>query len=287
MESVDTALVSGLLTGLDDPRFDFLSRLVDDFLDAARVDAAIGDELLERQSRDLATDRIEARHHHRVRRVVDDHIDSCRQLEGANVPAFATDDASLHFIVGERYCRHCSLDALLCRDTLDRQRDDLFRLALCVPLGRLAYLADAVGGVGVRLFFHAMNELRLGVAGGDSGQLLDPAPLFAQQLLELLLALAEGLFAAGKTFGAAGGLALPLLQQVVFAIELTFAVGDAALFPFDFFTAAAELNFPLLTKSNELFLPGQDRGLAQALRFALGFPNDPLGGLFGCRVVRL
>src|SRR5258705_4507692 len=266
MESVDTALVSGLLTGLDDPRFDFLSRLVDDFLDAARVDAAIGDELLERQSRDLAADRIEARHHHRVRRVVDDDINSCRQLEGANVPAFATDDASLHFIVGERYCRHCSLDALLCRDALDRQRDDLLRLTLAVPLGRLAYLAYAVGGVGVRLCFHAMNELRLGVAGGDSGQLLDPAPLFAQQLLELLLALAEGLFAAGKTFGAAGGLALPLLQQLGFAIELTFAVGGAPLFPFDFFSPAPGANLPPPPHSNKRSLPPPTPGLSPCAR---------------------
>jgi hypothetical protein len=136
----------------------------------------------------------------------------------------------------------------------------------------------------VRLFFHPVNELCLGIAGGDSGQLLEAAALFTEKTVELLLALAECLFAAHEAFGAAGGLTLALLEEIVFAIELSFAVGDAALLAFYLFTAAAELDFPFFTKSNQLFLSAEDGDLAEAFGFALRFPDDSLGCLFGCRV---
>jgi hypothetical protein len=42
----------------------------------ARMDASVGNELLERESRDLAADRIEAGDDHGVRRVVDDDVDT-------------------------------------------------------------------------------------------------------------------------------------------------------------------------------------------------------------------
>ena len=48
------------LAGLDDPGVDFPTRLVDDFLDAPRMDASVRDELLEREARDLAIAHAEA-----------------------------------------------------------------------------------------------------------------------------------------------------------------------------------------------------------------------------------
>jgi hypothetical protein len=129
-----------------------------------------------------------------------------------------------------------------------------------------------------------VNQLGLGIPGRDSCQLLESATLFTQQTVELLLALAEGLFAARKAFGAAVGLALALLDEIVFAIELTFTVRDATLFPLYLFAATAELDFPFFTKSNELFLSTEDGGFAEALGLALGFPDDSPGCLFGCRV---
>src|SRR5687767_6824037 len=90
MESVHTALVGGGFTRLDYRGVDFGPRFVDDFLDATGMDAAVGDQLLEREPRDLATDRIEAGYDDGVRRVVDDHVDARRELEGADVPSLAT-----------------------------------------------------------------------------------------------------------------------------------------------------------------------------------------------------
>ena len=70
------------------------------------MDASVGHELLEREPRDLAAHRIEARHDDRVGRVVDDDVDAGRELERANVSALAADDAPLHFVVRQRDGRH-------------------------------------------------------------------------------------------------------------------------------------------------------------------------------------
>ena len=54
-------LVGGPLAGLAHDELDLGLGLGDDLLDAAGVDAAVGDELGDREPGDLAADRVEAR----------------------------------------------------------------------------------------------------------------------------------------------------------------------------------------------------------------------------------
>ena len=102
MQSVHAALVRGPLAGLDDSLVDFFLRLVDDLLDPSRMNPSVGDKFLERETRHFAPHRIEAGDDDRVRRVVDDDVDSGRQLERANVSALAADDSPLHLVVRKR-----------------------------------------------------------------------------------------------------------------------------------------------------------------------------------------
>ena len=128
-----------------------------------------------------------------------------------------------------------------------------------------------------------MDQLRFRVGGGDSGELLEPAALFAKELVELLVALGQRQLTSAQSLGAARGFAFALLEQVVFAIELSFAVGDLTLLPLHLFASAADFDFPFLTKPYQLFLSTDDGALAEALPFALRFVNDSLGCLFrGC-----
>ena len=103
MQPVNAGVVRGLFARLDDLRIDFLARLVDDLLDAARMDSSVGHELLQREPRDFAPHRVEAGDDDRVRRVVDDDVDTGRQLERADVSPFAPDDAALHFVIRQRH----------------------------------------------------------------------------------------------------------------------------------------------------------------------------------------
>jgi hypothetical protein len=81
VERPDVRLEHGLLPHLDHVLVDIRLRLVEGLLDAGRVDAAIGEQPLEREPRDLAADPVEARQQHGSRRVVDDEVDSGERLE--------------------------------------------------------------------------------------------------------------------------------------------------------------------------------------------------------------
>ena len=70
------------------------------------MDAAILDELLECDARNLAAHRIEARQDDSLRRVVDDEVDARQRLERADVAALAADDAALHLVVRQRNDRN-------------------------------------------------------------------------------------------------------------------------------------------------------------------------------------
>ena len=103
MEAVNSQLVCGLLSSLDDLLLHLLARLGDDLLNSSRVDSAVRYELLESQPGDLAPNRVEARNNHRVRGVVDNNVNPGRSLEGTDIPPLTTYDTSLHFIVGQRH----------------------------------------------------------------------------------------------------------------------------------------------------------------------------------------
>src|SRR5438094_6963225 len=72
MHALDTGLVHRLLAGFDDPGRDLGLALPDDLLDPPRMDAAVGDQPLERQPADFAAYRVEAGDHDGVGRVVED-----------------------------------------------------------------------------------------------------------------------------------------------------------------------------------------------------------------------
>src|SRR5262245_3261153 len=79
----------------------FVLHLLHDLLDAGRVNAAVGDEPLDRLLGDLAAVRIETGEDDRTRRVVDDQVDPGGELEGADVAALASDDAALQVVTRE------------------------------------------------------------------------------------------------------------------------------------------------------------------------------------------
>src|SRR4029077_799149 len=101
VHALDAGFVHGLLARLEQRTVDLGARLVHHFLDPARVDTPVRDQPLQGQATHLAPYGIEARHHHCVRRVVDDDVHTGRRLERADVPTLAPDDATLHLIRGE------------------------------------------------------------------------------------------------------------------------------------------------------------------------------------------
>ncbi|MNC86696.1 hypothetical protein D3C83_23700 [compost metagenome] len=101
MHAVHAGFVRRLLSRFCDGCVDFFLRLGDHFFNATRVNAPVRDQFFEREPRDFAPHRIEARHDDRIRCVVDDDVDARREFECANVAALASDDAPLHLVAGQ------------------------------------------------------------------------------------------------------------------------------------------------------------------------------------------
>ena len=67
------------------------------------------------------------RNHDRFGRVVNDQVAAGHLLEGANVAAFAPDDAAFEFVGGQRHNRNRGFGGLIDGAALNRHRDDAAR----------------------------------------------------------------------------------------------------------------------------------------------------------------
>ena len=85
--TADVRLQHRLLADLQDVLLHLLLRFGDDLLDPRRMDAAVLDQLGQRQPGGLAADVVEGADDDDAGRVVDDDVDAGRLLEGADVAA--------------------------------------------------------------------------------------------------------------------------------------------------------------------------------------------------------
>src|SRR3990172_9827309 len=175
-----------LLPGPLDPLLDLLLRALEGLLDPRGVDAPVLHELLEGEPGGLAADRVEAREHHRLRRVVDDEVHAGGRLEGSDVPTLATDDPPLHVLTRQREDAHRGLARLLRRDTLDRDRHDLPGALLALLAGALLDLAYGRHRLALRLIDDLPTERLAGLLSRHLCDPLERRPMLGRRLLELL-----------------------------------------------------------------------------------------------------
>src|SRR5260370_38973656 len=72
--------------------------LLDDLFDAGWMDAAVGDQPVERHARDLASQRLESRDDDRLGSVVDDQVNARGRLQGPDASPLPSADPTLHVI---------------------------------------------------------------------------------------------------------------------------------------------------------------------------------------------
>jgi hypothetical protein len=158
--------------------------LLDHFLDPGRMDAAIGDQPLDRLTGDFAPERIEAREDDGPRRVVDDELDARGLLERADVASLAADDPALHVVAGQIDHRHGRLDGVFGGAALDGLRHDLPRPGA----RRLARLGleplDEVRGIAARVGLELLEQPLARLVGGQRGDTLEFALLVGHQGLD-------------------------------------------------------------------------------------------------------
>jgi hypothetical protein len=226
VQAGEAELVEGLLGRLAHGALDLGLRLDDDLFDAGRVDAPVGDELLEREPGDLAAHGVEARDDDGLGGVVDDEVGAGGLLQGANVAALAADDAALHLVVGQVHRGDGALLHVVARVPLNGDADD----ALGAPLGLFAGgVFDELGFAG-RGAAHVVEQLGgqlpPGLFAAHAGDDLELALLLVDEgdgarLLRLddALALAEVCFARGAEPVAFGEIAVAAHDVGVARVE--------------------------------------------------------------------
>ncbi len=172
---------------------------------------------------------IVARNHHRLRRVVDNYIDSRGSLDRADVATLAADDTPLHLVVGQRDYRDGALGDELARQPLDRNRDD----SLGAAVGLLARLflddSDVLGGVGARRADHLVHQRALGFLARQAGDGFE----LGARLVDMRL---QYFFLVGETF-------LTRAQTLIAPIEIGLAPLECFLALFESLFASFELLF--------------------------------------------
>jgi hypothetical protein len=290
MEARHARLVGRLLARLDELRVEFAARLRGHLLDAAGMDAPIGDQRLERATRHLAADRVEAGNDHGIRRVVDDHVHARDLLEGADVPALAPDDAALHLVAGKRNGRDGGLGRVLGGDALHRHADDAARLAV----GGLAGLFLDVAGEGCALaagvVLDLLQQLAPGVLHREPGDALERHLLLLDEALRLRLGIGERLVARLELLGAPRDLLLLAVELLGTALEPPGTLLEPALLACHLVTTRLHLALAGLALGDgldarvELALGTRGLGLshrlgADALRLGLRGGEQALAGL--------
>ena len=236
VQVVDAGLKGGAFALDLDGVVDLTAGLFDHVFDAGGMDAAVGDELFERQPRDLAADRVERGDGNGLRRVVDDEVDAGDGLKRADVAALAADDAALHFIVGQRNDGDGGLGGMVCRAALDGGGDDLAGGLVGLLLHLRLDLLDLHRGLVADIFLDALEDVGLGLFLRQAGDLLQDLHLAALERLDLFLLLVDGRDPLGQ-------LVLFLLMKIDLLVKGFFLLLQTALLLGDLCAALLDLAF--------------------------------------------
>ena len=280
VEAVDPHLEAGALAFLLEVLVHVLLDLLHHLLDARRVDAAVGDEPLERQPRHLAAERVVARDEDRLRRVVDDQVHAGGRLERPDVAPLSPDDPALHVVGREIHDRDGGLDGVVRRQALDRRGEHFAGLALGVLPGFLLQAHRDQDRVPARLLLHLGEQPLLGLLGGESGHALQGAALLLDEGLVSLLQLLDRPLPVGELLLLGVIVPVTAVELVQPAGHLLFLLDDPALHLLDLALALLDLLLELHPRlvDDLLGLDGRvlQPGLAVPLRLF-----DQTAGLFG------
>ena len=159
--------------------------LLHDLFDSRRMNTAVGNQSLDSQFGYFAPVRIEAGQDNRTGRVVDDEVDTGGQLERADVPTLAADDAALEVVARQIDDRYRRLDRMLGCATLNSLGDVVFgTVAGCFSCFGIKTL-DQVRRVVPCLAFDLLQQQIFRFVGCQARHALEVVLLLSDQTLVL------------------------------------------------------------------------------------------------------
>ena len=149
------------------------------------MNASVGDEALDGLLGNLAAVGIEAGQDDRARRVVDDEVDAGGELERADVPSLASDDAALEIVARQIDDRHGRFDRVVGGASLNRLGDVLLG-AIGRRFARFRVEAlQQVRCVVPRVAFDLLDEQFLGFVGRQAGDAFELVLLLGDETFDI------------------------------------------------------------------------------------------------------
>ena len=147
MQAMHAGLKDGALALLLDDQIDLPPGFFHTVLDAGGVNPAVDNQFFQRNSRDFTADRIERGDRDGLRRIVDDEVDACDGLQRTDIAPLSTDDAPLHFVVGQGNHTDGGLRRVIRSASLNRSCNDLLGVLICLLLQLCLNLFDLHGSL--------------------------------------------------------------------------------------------------------------------------------------------
>ena len=232
----DARFEKRLFGGLEDLDLNVLLRPFYYFLYAGRMDPAVHDQPLQRESGHFAAHGIKAAQRDGLRCVVDDEINSGECFKSPDVAAFAPDDTSLHLIGGKVYDADDHVGGKFNAAALDGCRDDLLSLAVRLAFRAFFKLFEAQPYNMVRVGLNLGKKLFAGLLARQLGDLLQFRDEFlllcgepVQLFLYMFIAVLEFFFFAADVLDLFVEVFFFLFQPALGTLELPAALFRVAV----------------------------------------------------------
>ena len=206
--------------------------------DARRMDAAVGNEVGERDLRHLAPDGVETGDGHGFRRIVYDHIHACRGFDRPDVPAFAAYQATLHLIVRQRDLRRRGFVHHVGGKPLDGKRDGFLRLVVHLGVHLLFERVVALGQFMLHLGLGGLHDLGASLLHAQVRHLLQLGGLLILERLGFPVFTFDVLLTIGEP-------GLPEFHGLLTILQALFAIHEPVLSPLYLSSPVAQLGFRL------------------------------------------
>lgn len=285
VQAADAGLQHGALALRLDDGVHLAAGLVDHLFNVRGMDAAVGDELFERQARNFAAHGLEARDGDRLGRVVDDEVDARERFDRADVAAFAADDAAFHLVIGQGHHTDGDLGNMVGSAALDGRGDDLAGAGIGLVLGALLQLLDLERGLVRHFALDLLDQVLLGVFGSKTGNTFEHFGLAALDDLDFFvflvqsgMLLVEGLLALFQRVGLAVEVLLLLLEPALLLLLLGAAFLDFLLV---FVSGAQDIFLCLQHDFAFLVFSALDRFVDNTKRLFIGVGDLLLGAFSG------
>ncbi len=213
MQAVDAQVDGCAFAGLDDLVLDLAAYLGHDLLDAGGVDAAVGHQLVQGQTGNLAAHRVKARQDDGLGGVVDDDLDACGSLQGAYVASLTADNAAFDLVVVDVEHGDGILNGRLGGYALNGLDDDALGLLVGGELSIVHDVVDVASCSCLGFVSEALDQLLLSFIGTETAHVLKGVAYGLLQAVNLLLAVVKHL--ALKV-----NIGLEVVQLVAFALHL-------------------------------------------------------------------